>query len=94
MQALKLSWRGVAADGRQDGRCAHTGGARLRRFGDRWMRRAALGAVLVWTSAATSAVVSYRDIDISPERRTGGVQYDECLSEPAGYWLEEAHRAG
>ena len=93
MQALKLSWRGVAADGRQDGRCAHTGGARLRRFGDRWMRRAAPGAVLVWTSAATSAVVSYRDIDIAPERRRGGAQLNKFVSEPTECCLEEACRA-
>ena len=58
------------------------------------MRHAVLTAALVWASAATSAVETYRDIEIAAERRRGGVQLNNFVSEPTECWLEEACRAG
>ena len=58
------------------------------------MRHAVLSAALVSASAASSAVETYRDIEIAAERRRGGVQRNSFVSEPTECWLEEACRAG
>ena len=57
------------------------------------MRRAAVTAVLVRTSAEMFAVETYRDVKIGAARRTGRVQFNESISRPVECRLEEAHRA-
>ena len=58
------------------------------------MRHAVLSAALVSVSAATSAVETYRDMEIAAERRRGGAQVNNFVSEPTECWLEEACGAG
>ena len=84
----------MAVDRRPDGVRAVSGADELGRSGGRRMRHAVVTAALVGASAATSVVETYRDIEIAAERRRGGVQLNNFVSEPTECWLEEACRAG
>ena len=50
------------------------------------MRHAVLTAAPVSASAASSAVETYRDIEIAAERRRGGVQFNKFVPSPGLRW--------